>query len=183
MSMYKKGRGARKVDADKEDDKVGKVSSAVLRLTKDFSDLDIPAKLAKLVREEKDPMNFSFIITPDTGYWKGGVFEFTFAVPNDYPFKEPKVKCIDKIYHPNIHYEGAVCVNVLRPWKSIYTIQMVLLALLFLFAEPNPMDVLEKEPAEVMRKDAAQFARNAILAMKGNSVGGVSFPKNRGNIK
>ncbi len=49
-----------------------------------------------------------------------------------------------QIYHPNINYEGAVCVNILRPWKSIYTIQMVLLALLFLFADPNPMDVLEK---------------------------------------
>jgi hypothetical protein len=46
------------------------VSSALLRLTKDFTDLDVPAKLAKLVRDEKDPMNFSFIITPDTGYWK-----------------------------------------------------------------------------------------------------------------
>ncbi len=39
------------------------------------------------------------------------------------------------------------------------------------------------EPAEVMRKDLKQFAANVISAMKGNTVGGVWFPKNRGNIK
>jgi len=176
--MYRKTKGPRAADATTDGKQAG--SSALLRLTKDFTDLDVPAKLARLVRDEKEPMNFSFFITPDTGYWKGGEYEFTFKVPNDYPFKEPKVICADKIYHPNINYEGAVCVNILRPWKSIYTIQMVLLALLFLFADPNPMDVLEKEPAEVLRKDPAQFARNVQQSMRGQSVGGVSFPKNRG---
>jgi hypothetical protein len=34
-----------------------------------------------------------------------------------------------------------------------------------------------------MRKDVAQFARNVTAAMKGGVVGGVQFPKNRGNIK
>src|SRR4051812_27876885 len=72
----------------------------MLRLTKDFTDIDIPRNLARLVRDEKDPMNFSFILTPEMGYWKGGLFEFTFQIPNTYPFKEPKVKCIDKVpYH------------------------------------------------------------------------------------
>jgi len=181
MSMYKKGRGARKVDTGKDDDKDSKqVTPALLRLTKDFTDIEIPKHLAKLSRDEKDPMNFSFILTPDTGYWKGGLYEFTFAVPSNYPFKEPKVIGLDKIYHPNIDYQGNVCVSVLRPWKSTYTIQMILFGLLFLFSDPNPMDVLEKEPAEVMRKDVAQFARNVTASMKGQTVNGVAFTKNRG---
>jgi len=185
MSMYRKGRGDRvKKDDGEETQKAKtdevKVTSALLRLTKDFTDIDIPKHLAKLTRDDKVPMDFSFTLTPDTGYWKGGSFEFQFKVPNNYPFREPKVTCVDKIYHPNINYEGAVCVNVLRPWKSTYTIQMILFGLLFLFTDANPMDVLEKEPAEVLRRSPAEFARNVQSAMRGGYVGGQSFPRNRG---
>jgi ubiquitin-conjugating enzyme E2 M len=167
---------------DKDDDDDGttkKLSSAQLRLQGDFADIDIP-KMVKVVKKEDDAMQFSFIIYPDSGYWKGGQYEFAFKIPSDYPFKEPKVQCIDKIYHPNINYEGAVCVNVLRPWKSTYTIQLVLFGLLFLFTDPNPNDVLEKDPADVLRKDPTTFARNVLSAMRGNSVNSVEFPKNKG---
>jgi len=125
-------------------------------------------------------MAFSFVITPDRGYWKGGQYEFTFQIPSDYPFTGPKVICVDKIYHPNINFEGAICVNVLRPWQVNYTIQNVLFALLFLFTDPNATDVLEKDPAEVLRKDEKQFAKNVLEAMRGGTVNGVDFPKNKG---
>ena len=32
----------------------------------------------------------------------GGVYEIDIEVPNDYPFKPPKMKFITKVYHPNI---------------------------------------------------------------------------------
>jgi ubiquitin-protein ligase len=41
-------------------------------------------------------MSTQSIVWPPSA-WQGGVYEFTFNVPNDYPFKEPKVKCIDKV--------------------------------------------------------------------------------------
>jgi len=169
-------------DKKKDDDDDGstkKLSSAQLRLQGDFADIDIP-KTVKVVKKDDDPMQFSFIIYPDSGYWKGGQYEFAFKIPSDYPFKEPKVNCVDKIYHPNINYEGAVCVNVLRPWKSTYTIQLVLFGLLFLFTDPNPNDVLEKDPADVLRKDPTTFARNVLSAMRGKSVNSVDFPTNKG---
>jgi ubiquitin-conjugating enzyme E2 M len=182
MSMYKKGIGKRGKEkgggeSDKEEKKV---KPAALRLLGEFTDLDVPKHLAKLNRDDKDPFNFSFVLTPDSGYWKGGMYEFKVQVPSDYPYKPPIVRCIDKIYHPNIAYTGEPCVNALRPWKATNTIQMVLFGLLFLFTDSNPNDVLEKEPAEVMRKDLQQFIANVKASMRGQTVNGVPFPKNRG---
>ena len=41
---------------------------------------------------------------------RGGTFLFSFAVPTGYPHDPPKVKCLTKVYHPNIDLEvGRVC--------------------------------------------------------------------------
>lgn len=36
---------------------------------------------------------------------RGGAFLFSFAVPSGYPHDPPKVKCLTKVYHPNIDLE------------------------------------------------------------------------------
>lgn len=38
------------------------------------------------------------MIKPEDGYWCGGVFEFKFAIPADYPFTGPKVTCADQVH-------------------------------------------------------------------------------------
>lgn len=43
------------------------------------------------------------------GFYKGGNFNFTFAVNPNYPHEPPKVRCTQKIYHPNLDLEGNVC--------------------------------------------------------------------------
>lgn len=153
------------------------VTSAQLRIAKDMADLEIPSNVE--LRKEDD-YNLSFIISPDTGYWKGGQFEFKFQFPSKYPFQGPKVTCVDQIYHPNIDLEGAPCVNVLRPWKPTYSTQIVLFGLLFLFTHPNPGDPLNQEAAKEMREQPAQFAKNVVNALKGMKVGATQFPKNKG---
>jgi ubiquitin-protein ligase len=65
---------------------------------------------------------------------RGGAFLFTFAVPHTYPHDPPKVKCLTKVYHPNIDLEGNVCLNILREdWKPVLTITSVVYGLNFLF--------------------------------------------------
>lgn len=133
------------------------------------------------------------------GLWKTATFEFTFAVPDDYPYTPPKVTCNDKVraqrerprappapalsslqvYHPNIDLQGAVCLNILRKdWKPVLDTQAIIHGLLFLFLEPNPDDPLNDDAAAVLRKDSKQFARNVDQSLRGMAVNGVQFPKN-----
>jgi ubiquitin-conjugating enzyme E2 M len=77
-----------------------------------------------------DTLNFTLTIEPDEGMYKGGRFNFTFAIPQSFPHEAPKVKCTQKIYHPNIDLEGNVCLNILREdWKPVLNLQAVIVGL------------------------------------------------------
>jgi ubiquitin-conjugating enzyme E2 M len=117
-------------------------------------------------------------ISPEMGYWKGASFDFTISVPAEYPIKPPKVLCKTKIYHPNIDLEGHVCLNILRDdWRPSLTINHIVLGMLTLFYEPNDKDPLNKDAAEVMRTNEAEFRRNVQTSLSGGKVKGESFPK------
>lgn len=67
-------------------------------------------------------------------FCRGGAFLFKFAVSANYPHEPPKVKCMTKVYHPNIDLEGNVCLNVLREdWKPVLNINTIIYGLNHLF--------------------------------------------------
>src|SRR5438105_3711057 len=75
-----------------------------------------------------DILNFTLTIEPDEGMYKGGTFNFTFN--QNFPHDPPKVKCTQKIYHPNIDLEGNVCLNILREdWKPVLNLNAVIVGL------------------------------------------------------
>ena len=77
-----------------------------------------------------DILNFKLTIDPDEGMYKGGHFEFDFKISQNYPHDPPKVKCTQKIYHPNIDLEGNVCLNILREdWKPVLNLNAVIVGL------------------------------------------------------
>lgn len=115
---------------------------------------------------------------PDSGCWVGGVYDFNFAIPPLYPHEPPKVTCITKIYHPNINYEGNVCLNILRDeWKPVLDINAVIYGLIYLFYEPNPDDPLNSDAAALYRTDKEQFKRVVRRTLQGMSHGGQTFSK------
>jgi ubiquitin-conjugating enzyme E2 M len=123
-----------------------------------------------------DILNFKLTLTPDEGLYKSGVFFFTFAIPANFPHEPPKVKCTQKIYHPNIDLEGNVCLNILREdWKPVLNLNAVIVGLQFLFLEPNASDPLNKDAANDLMADRERFKRNVRAAMQGGSVRGESF--------
>lgn len=126
-------------------------------------------------------MNFEIILKPDEGLYKGGAFLFSFTVPLAYPHDPPKVKCLTKVYHPNIDLEGNVCLNILREdWKPVLTVTSIVYGLNFLFVAPNPDDPLNKEAAQAMQTDASKFERNvAATVSRGGTVNGEYFPPAR----
>ena len=77
-----------------------------------------------------DILNFTLTIEPDEGMYKGGSFYFNFAINQNFPHDPPKVKCTQKIYHPNIDLEGNVCLNILREdWKPVLNLNAVIVGL------------------------------------------------------
>ena len=148
-----------------------------IRVQKDVSELDGGECATPVFPNPNDLMNFQVIVAPDDGHWKGFQYTFQFTVPDMYPHEPPKVKCIEKIYHPNIDYEGNVCLNILRAdWKPVLDINAVIYGLIVLFVEPNPDDPLNHAAAEVLRNNKHQFVQNVKRSLVGYSVDGESFP-------
>jgi ubiquitin-conjugating enzyme E2 M len=128
-----------------------------------------------------DPNDLTFfkvIVKPDTGYWKGATYDFTFTIPAHYPHEPPKVECLTLIYHPNIDLQGKVCLNILREdWKPVLDINSVIYGLIYLFYEPNPDDPLNHEAADLFRKDVKQFERLVDRTLRGGTMDDVCFEK------
>ena len=136
-------------------------------------------KVAKIdFPNPNDLTAFIVTISPDSGYWKGATYDFTFAIPPHYPHSPPKVDCTTKIYHPNIDLQGKVCLNILREdWRPVLDINSVIYGLIYLFYEPNPDDPLNHEAAELYRKDIKQFERLVHRTLRGGTMDGIYFEK------
>lgn len=155
-----------------------KTSAAQIRVQKDLTELDLPTTMKTNFPDPADLLNFTLTITPDEGMYKGGSFNFSFQINNNYPHEPPKVKCTQKIYHPNVDLEGNVCLNILREdWKPVLNLNSVMVGLQYLFLEPNADDPLNKEAAEELRKNREQFIYNVKASMRGGTIKGVQYDR------
>ncbi|KAI3633707.1 hypothetical protein MIR68_008654 [Amoeboaphelidium protococcarum] len=155
-----------------------KAAACQIRLQTDMSQLDLPLSCKLEIPDHNDLLNFFLYITPDEGVYKGGRFKLSFKFKTSYPHDPPKVTCTQKIYHPNIDLEGNVCLNILREdWTPVLNLQAIIMGLNFLFLEPNADDPLNKDAAQVMRKDPVKFERNVRYSMAGSTVDGVQFDR------
>jgi len=153
-----------------------KTSAAEIRVQKDITELDLPSTMKTYFPNATDLLNFTLTITPDEGMYLGGAFAFSFAINSNYPHEPPKVKCTNKIYHPNVDLEGNVCLNILREdWKPVLNLNAVMVGLQYLFLEPNADDPLNKEAAEDLRRDRNQFQHNVKTSLRGGTVKGISY--------
>lgn len=115
-----------------------KFSAADLRVIKDLEHLSLSDTM-ELKRELDNYKNFSLSIKPDEGMYKGGHFEFAFDIKPTFPYDAPKVRCKQKIYHPNIDLEGNVCLNILREdWKPVLNLNAIFVGLQVRSRQPQP---------------------------------------------
>ncbi|KAH7338786.1 ubiquitin-conjugating enzyme/RWD-like protein [Rhizoctonia solani] len=153
-----------------------KTSAAQLRVQKDITELDLPSTMKIDFANAEDLLNFTLNIKPDEGMYKDAEFKFSFNINTNYPHEPPKVKCIPKIYHPNVDLEGNVCLNILREdWKPVLNLNSVMVGLQYLFLEPNAEDPLNKEAAEELRKNRDAFISNVKRSMQGRTINGVTY--------
>ncbi|XP_058807924.1 NEDD8-conjugating enzyme UBE2F-like [Phymastichus coffea] len=108
---------------------------------------------------------FDLLIVPDEGYWSGGYFHFLITVPEDYNIIPPTVKCLTKLWHPNINEDGQVCLSILRQssidgmgWAPTRKLKDIVWGLCSLFSDLlNFDDPLNKEAADMFSKDKELF--------------------------
>ncbi|XP_054114061.1 NEDD8-conjugating enzyme UBE2F isoform X3 [Callithrix jacchus] len=106
---------------------------------------------------------------PYEGYYQGGKFQFETEVPDAYNMVPPKVKCLTKIWHPNITETGEICLSLLREhsidgtgWAPTRTLKDVVWGLNSLFTDLlNFDDPLNIEAAEHHLRDKEDF-RNKV---------------------
>ena len=161
------------------------VSDGKIRLTKEFVDIEkelpISVPQARLIKSGSSIMDFEVEYTPDSSsYWYGGKYLFSFHFPDNYPFNPPKVMCKTKIYHPNIDYDGNVCLNMLKDdWVPTYTGTSCIAGVYYLFVEPNANDPLNHDVAKVMRENKQLFKDNIKKTLRGGYHFGQDFPRFR----
>ena len=176
------------------------------RCSIDLQELTLGSTMKMSFPNPDDILNFTLTIEPDEGMYKGGIFNFNFSVNQNFPHDPPKVKCTQKIYHPNIDLDGNVCLNILREdWKPVLNLNAVIVGMQvcairglrcalhlafpprsltisvrrgkFLFLEPNASDPLNKEAADDLRNNRDAFKRNVRSSMAGGTVRGETFER------
>lgn len=113
--------------------------------------------------------DFCLTISPDEGFWMGGKFRFHIHVPEDYNICPPAVKCLTRLWHPNISEEGQVCLSILRQnsldgmgWAPTRRLRDVIWGLNSLFSDLlNFDDPLNIAAAEHYQRDKDAFRLKA----------------------
>jgi len=123
-------------------------------------------------------MVFELFVTPTDGLYKGAEYKFTITIPSTYPYDPPKAQCETPVYHPNIDWDGHVCLNILRAdWMPVLNLGAVVFGVMTLFLQPNPDDPLNKEVAQLMIDNRTQFEKNVKQALQGGYVGTRQYPR------
>ncbi|ROV98519.1 hypothetical protein VSDG_04265 [Cytospora chrysosperma] len=177
-SMKKEQQKADAAEGAAAGGKKKKVTAAQLRVQKDLSELSLGGTMRTEFPDADNILKFVLTIEPDEGMYRGGQFHFDFDINQNFPHEPPKVRCTQRIYHPNIDLEGKVCLNILREdWKPVLNLNAVIVGLQFLFLEPNASDPLNKEAAEDLRNNREGFKRNVRTSMSGGNVRGQTFDR------
>jgi len=138
-----------------------------------FTSVRLSKELLKL-QSEKEKMEGIIIETPeDLSIWKAriegpkltpyenGIYEMRIKFDSDYPIKPPSVKFITPMYHPNIYRDGQICVDILQnhEWSPVQNVRTILISIISLLMDPNPLSPANREAAELYLKDKQQYEK------------------------
>lgn len=129
---------------------------------------DIPETIHSVeINQDIYGYHYVWLNGPKDTPFEGGVFKICFSLPQDYPYKPPKMTFQTKVYHPNISRDGSICIDILKDqWSAALRLNTVILSLSSLLANPNPNDPLVPEIATEYSYDREKYNKNVIAYVK-----------------
>ena len=158
-----------------------KVTAGKLRLQSDLTEYN-EDKIKGIDIQFPNPNNIMEMLIlvdpPKETFYAGGIYEFRLNFPVTYPIDAPTLELKQKIFHPNIDYNGKVCLPLLRDdWKPTHTLYNIICGLIFLFNSPNPKDPLNVDAGVLMNDNLEEFKKTLAITLKGGNFKNEKFDK------
>jgi len=119
------------------------------------------------------------IMGPAETPYEGGYFKARLDFPQDFPIKPPKMRFISKMWHPNVHANGSVCISILHEgedttgyeqpgerWSPVQTVETILLSVVSMLAAPNDESPANVDAAKQWREDREAFKKQVRLCVR-----------------
>lgn len=130
------------------------------------------SKIIKIEPAHNDDLYLwkAFISTDESSVYGKHTFELSITIPPTYPYTPPRIVFESNIFHPNINSNGLICISSLgKDWSPALTIEKSLYSILSLLDEPNPMDPLRPEAAELYLSDKDGYKERCREEVGGNN--------------
>ena len=137
---------------------------ALKRIQREFDDLATnPVEGALFDQANDSPFQWNVVLNgPKNSPYEEGQFDLRVVFPPDYPFKEPKMSFVTRIYHPNVNSKGQYCASdFYKTWTPRLTVRHLILSTLSLLSDPNPYDPLDFNIAKQYKESYELYMETA----------------------
>lgn len=136
-----------------------------IRLQKDIDEIKKMYEVTLTLPDEEDITHFIVKLKVDTGLYRDVWYSFDFIIPKGWPNFPPKVKILDKIWHPNIEFvkdnnpnSGKVCLNLLKDsYSPTLRLEEIVMGLKFVLIYTNANDAYNIEAANEQKHNYDKF--------------------------
>lgn len=105
-----------------------------------------------------------YINGPSETPYESGTFQLAATFTNEYPFKPAEFRFLTQIFHPNIHYNGCLSLDILNPateYVHRISIRSVLNNIIFILREPELHYPICPEAAQLFENNYDLFYEKA----------------------
>ncbi|XP_068655328.1 ubiquitin-conjugating enzyme E2 1-like [Aristolochia californica] len=100
------------------------------------------------------------VIGPDETPWEGGVFALRLTFGDNYPEKPPRVCFTSEVFHPNVYFDGRICLDIIQDaWSPCHNVSTILTSVQSLLTDPNPASPANPDAADLYQHDIQAYNR------------------------